>query len=1051
METTIKLSGIVRNLPDNTVPDGAMHELINLRPKDGALRPVGQKTPVTLAAEDIRFIHRISSTVITYIGGTEQWHLSYWVSVNGVLGPEIVSSVSKPSLDLPIVFSSLKNTVMVSTHGIQTEEMSLMVFDESTNTYNIFNSTDRFLPRDIPNFMVQRVAVAGDDDSEIFEAPYTMDLSKALLGEYVKMQRKKENDGYLSGKVLIRFAWEMFDGTMVKHSIPDLTRTSDLAVSYEADSALFGGNGGWKVTTAFAAYKLQIYLAGTYGWLEAFQAKYANIIRSLKIYVSRPKSPEEDVTKDERFESIIKDNDGLVGKMLNKIERVFDVADLKDYSPDPETEQFYLLKEIKLSELTASIWIDIIDITADDVSVQDLSTRAQLPIDNFSHHQLYANRLFTYNERIFLGDIKNTLLWGMPVTGWLSSRSVITGANYEVAIEFEVIVEGNKTLKTLTSYSTINYYSNTNPADIHFALKWQYVPGGGMLGEYGYFGFPDARATRARIIVRRDYQTRLAATVELTSIPAQNYSIAKGLDIEGLFSAWPLYTTQSNPLSWSYYDTNRVQATELNNPFCFPAINSYRLGLGQVLGFSTNAIALSQGQFGQFPVFVFCSDGIWTMNIGTGETLISTITNISRLICSNPEAITPIDGGTAFPTSKGLFIIIGASKPELSQNAEGKHTSRITSLAAYDTVSSDANYYQIRSLLCQTDFLSYLAGAVMGYDYQHNEIIVSNITYPYSWVFSIENKLWFKISEPFRRFVNDYPVCYGIKEEEEITTTTPAPTTTDGPTTSEPPTTTIPPTTTLPPTTTEAPTTTVAPTTTSAPTTTEAATTTEAPVGGFGRHYNWYAATDPRNIAAVDWHLPSYTEYRDLMRLLDPDGTTYVNDAGKLLKESGTSHWLDPNAGINSVGFNARGAGVRTKDGVFDNLMDLCWLWNAEEAAPTQGSASFLYHDDDAFQTRYGIYGVAYEKEGGLSLRLCRDATEAELLLPDGTQCDDYVGNDLQTYETRKIGTLVWIIYNLAETKYRNGDNIPEVTDASTWAGLTTGARCCYNNDENNV
>jgi hypothetical protein len=37
----IELGGICRNLPDNTVKDGLMHELINLRPKDGALRPVG--------------------------------------------------------------------------------------------------------------------------------------------------------------------------------------------------------------------------------------------------------------------------------------------------------------------------------------------------------------------------------------------------------------------------------------------------------------------------------------------------------------------------------------------------------------------------------------------------------------------------------------------------------------------------------------------------------------------------------------------------------------------------------------------------------------------------------------------------------------------------------------------------------------------------------------------------------------------------------------------------------------------------------------------------
>jgi uncharacterized protein (TIGR02145 family) len=32
-------------------------------------------------------------------------------------------------------------------------------------------------------------------------------------------------------------------------------------------------------------------------------------------------------------------------------------------------------------------------------------------------------------------------------------------------------------------------------------------------------------------------------------------------------------------------------------------------------------------------------------------------------------------------------------------------------------------------------------------------------------------------------------------------------------------------------------------------------------------------------------------------------------------------------------------------------------------------------------------------------------------------------------------------------TKYRNGDLIPQVTDATQWTALTTGAWCYYNND----
>jgi uncharacterized protein (TIGR02145 family) len=40
-----------------------------------------------------------------------------------------------------------------------------------------------------------------------------------------------------------------------------------------------------------------------------------------------------------------------------------------------------------------------------------------------------------------------------------------------------------------------------------------------------------------------------------------------------------------------------------------------------------------------------------------------------------------------------------------------------------------------------------------------------------------------------------------------------------------------------------------------------------------------------------------------------------------------------------------------------------------------------------------------------------------------------------------------WMTKNLDVTTYRNGDPIPEVTNATQWANLTTGAWCYYNND----
>jgi uncharacterized protein (TIGR02145 family) len=45
------------------------------------------------------------------------------------------------------------------------------------------------------------------------------------------------------------------------------------------------------------------------------------------------------------------------------------------------------------------------------------------------------------------------------------------------------------------------------------------------------------------------------------------------------------------------------------------------------------------------------------------------------------------------------------------------------------------------------------------------------------------------------------------------------------------------------------------------------------------------------------------------------------------------------------------------------------------------------------------------------------------------------------------IGSQQWMKSNLDVAFYRNGDPIPQVTDPTAWAALTTGAWCYYNND----
>ena len=61
------------------------------------------------------------------------------------------------------------------------------------------------------------------------------------------------------------------------------------------------------------------------------------------------------------------------------------------------------------------------------------------------------------------------------------------------------------------------------------------------------------------------------------------------------------------------------------------------------------------------------------------------------------------------------------------------------------------------------------------------------------------------------------------------------------------------------------------------------------------------------------------------------------------------------------------------------------------------------------------------------------------------------IDQDGNVYKTVKIGDQWWMAENLKVTHYRNGDAIPNVTDNTEWADLSTGAYCAYDNDENNA
>ena len=200
---------------------------------------------------------------------------------------------------------------------------------------------------------------------------------------------------------------------------------------------------------------------------------------------------------------------------------------------------------------------------------------------------------------------------------------------------------------------------------------------------------------------------------------------------------------------------------------------------------------------------------------------------------------------------------------------------------------------------------------------------------------------------------------------------------------------------------------------------------------GYGLLYNWYAGTDSRNIAPTGCHVPTDAEWATL--------TTYLGGesvAGGKLKEVGLTHWQSPNTGAtNESGFTGLPGGFRFLDtGSFVNIKNSGVWWTSTKSYSGVSWARSLS------STLESIQRANYSNYVGLSIRCICD-----------TSADTITDIDGNVYDTVVIGTQKWLKQNLKVTKYRDGTSIPEVTDSTTWVGLSTGALCAYNNDWNYV
>lgn len=131
----------------------------------------------------------------------------------------------------------------------------------------------------------------------------------------------------------------------------------------------------------------------------------------------------------------------------------------------------------------------------------------------------------------------------------------------------------------------------------------------------------------------------------------------------------------------------------------------------------------------------------------------------------------------------------------------------------------------------------------------------------------------------------------------------------------------------------------------------------------YGKLYNWYAVSDPRNVCPTGWHVPSYEEWVSLTDSLGGEGN-YFGAGGKMKSISG---WNSPNSAANNVsGFSGLPGGIRTVANFQEIGTHGRWF---SSTSASEFDSWFLYLEN----SNIDVLHLITENINGLSVRCTMD------------------------------------------------------------------------------
>ncbi len=783
----IKYHGITGTPSDYECPDGTLAGVMNLVPDGGQLKPVLPPTTLFKLEKGLRvsYIHETSKfkhyIIIKDSNNTVLWTKGNVDEIGSIVALKVFGAT-----DEIYQINSVGNTMIAQcSSGIY-----YFLWKEEDVKYLYLGSRMPELPISfgLQGEMVKTeeftVSFAGIHKDKLFDEFTDENKGKITLQVLAKVNKFIADHSLKKGKFifpfLVRYAYRLYDQKLTMHSAPVLMICSTDIAPQALYKHIYGSGNYYDNAKMFICGMCHTLDYAVIVGDRINQLKmWSDIIKSVDIFVSKPIYTYDQSGECKGFEemsSAVKSycickhtNSGLPATYPRRYQKWsfsqlyaatynpgnFQYEESRLILPSRTEEQiksdiratnlFYFLRSIKIEDLkTERTKLEI-----DKDYLQSLVTGEVMTDDYDSHDEKIAKQSFSYNSRLNISGISKKLYNSynagamFPFTDGLvlfdnSVQPTVIDGKDNCAVYFfikqsgkDIVVQGESFLVGRNSPVLYLHYPNVNcykAVILHYSsIPKTYVapmePHGALNSAFFFGGWGDLTETSV-------------------GIPSASTDQERTIDIP-----------------------NKIYTSPVNNPFIFPVSGINTIGTGRILGLSTAAKALSEGQFGQFPLYAFTTEGVWAMEI-SADGGYRARQPITRDICINPESITQIDSAVLFATDRGIMLLSGSTSQCITDILNNEASFSPLSLPVGNKVIEKAGMSGTQ--MNYIPFSEFLKKCGMLYDYRHQRIIVYNPTCAYAYIFSLKDKAWGMMQSSIADGVNSYPEALAMSGGGEL-------------------------------------------------------------------------------------------------------------------------------------------------------------------------------------------------------------------------------------------------------------------------------------------